>query len=364
MPDHSPEHTRASRPRRGNTTRWVAGLLLVPSVPLLLLSVAALGLFYVAPQRFGELLERLPGDQYLRSALAFAPAVLLAFVVLAILYALERPAPAEGEGETAAPATGGPAAVAVGAPAGPAAAVGAPAGPAEPAVGRPAVPAVVMAGAPAEAVAIPRPPRASPAFLASALALLLATPAFLASAVAALLAFIAPDPFWDLLSALPGQRYLRAGVPLAPLALLGFLVVAGMTAARTAAPEWAGRRKWLASAVPRLPTAISLAVAMLLWLGSLAGLLLFQLRPGLLDRLVDRLSTETLLRVQLAFAPVVLFAVVLLAGLSLIGGRPGQRGSTQVARSAAVVSLLSVGLVLTALLALALLAAVAVIIVG
>jgi len=357
MPDHSPEHTRAGRPRRGSTTRWVAGLLLVPSVPLLLLSVAALGLFYVAPQRFGELLEQLPGDQYLRSALAFAPAVLLAFVVLAILYALERPAPAEGEGEAVTSATGGPAGPA-------AAAIGAPAGPAAAVVGALAVPAAVVVRAPAEAAAIPRPPRASPAFRVSALALLLATPAFLASAVAALLAFIAPDPFWDLLSALPGQRYLRAGVPLAPLALLGFLVVAGMTAARTAAPEWAGRRKWLASVVPRLPTTISLVVAMLLWLGSLAGLLLFQLRPGLLDRLVDRLSTETLLRVQLAFAPVVLFAVVLLAGLSLIGGRPGLRGSSQAVRSTAAVALLSVGLVLTALLALALLAAVAVIIVG
>ena len=354
MPDHSPEHTRASRPRRGSTTRWVAGLLLVPSVPLLLLSVAALGLFYVAPQRFGELLEQLPGDQYLRSALAFAPAVLLAFVVLAILYALERPAPAEGEGEAVTSATGGPAAAVVGAPAGPTAA----------AVGAPVGPAAAVAREPAKAAAISRPPRASPAFRASALALLLATPAFLASAVAALLAFIAPDPFWDLLSALPGQRYLRVGVPLAPLALLGFLVVAGMTAARTAAPEWAGRRKWLASVVPRLPTTISLVVAMLLWLGSLAGLLLFQLRPGLLDRLVDRLSTETLLRVQLAFAPVVLFAVVLLAGLSLMGGRPGLRGSSQAVRSTAAVALLSVGLVLTALLALALLAAVAVIIVG
>jgi len=61
---------------------------------------------------------------------------------------------------------------------------------------------------------------------------------------------------------------------------------------------------------------------------------------------------------------VVLFAVVLLAGLSLIGGRPGLRGSSQAVRSTAAVALLSVGLVLTALLALALLAAVAVIIVG
>src|SRR3972149_4570000 len=147
MPEHRPGRPRARRPRGGSSTRWVAGLLLVPSVPLLLLSVGALGLFYVAPQRFGELLERLPGDQYLRSALAFAPAVLLAFVVLAILYALERPAPAAGEEGGAA-----------------------------------------SARAPAEKAAVPRPPRASPAFRISALALLLATPAFLAAAGAALLA--------------------------------------------------------------------------------------------------------------------------------------------------------------------------------
>jgi hypothetical protein len=351
MPDHSPERTRAGRPRGGSTTRWVAGLLLLPSVPLLLLSVAALGLFYVAPERFGELLERLPGDQYLRSALAFAPAVLLAFVVLAILYALERPAPAEGEGEAAASATA-------------AAVAGAPPGPAAATVGTPAVPAAVMVRAPAEAAAVPRPPRASPAFRVSALALLLATPAFLASAVAALLAFIAPGRFWQALSDLPGQSFLRAGVPLAPVALLGFLAVAGFVAARTASPGWAGGRRWLTQAAARLPTATSLGLAVLLWLGSLGGLLLFQLRPELLQQLIERLTARTLFRIQLAFAPVILFAVVLLSGLSLIGRRAGRLASSQDARSSAAVAILSVGLVLTALLALALLAAVAVIIVG
>ena len=349
MPDHSPERTRASRPRSGSTTRWVAGLLLVPSVPLLLLSVAALGLFYVAPERFGELLERLPGDQYLRSALAFAPAVLLAFVVLAILYALERPAPAEGEGEEAASAP---------------AVVGAPAGPADAAVGTPSVPAVAAARAPAGAAAIPRSPRASPAFRVSALALLLATPPFLASAVAALLAFIAPGRFWQALSDLPGQRFLRAGVPLAPVALLGFLAVAGFMAARTASPGWAGGRRWLTQAAARLPTATSLGLAALLWLGSLGGLLLFQLRPELLEQLIERLTARTLFRIQLAFAPVILFAVVLLSGLSLIGRRAGRLGSSQDARSSAAVAVLSVGLLLTALLTLGLLAAVAVIIIG
>jgi hypothetical protein len=105
-------------------------------------------------------------------------------------------------------------------------------------------------------------------------------------------------------------------------------------------------------------------VAVLLWLGSLGGLLLFQLRPELLEQLVERLTARTLFRIQLALAPVVLFAVVLLSGLSLIGRRAGRLASSQDARSSAAVAVLSVGLVLTTLLALALLAAVAVIIVG
>lgn len=316
MSDPAPQDPQ---PRKRNVTRWVAGLLLVPSVPLLLLSVAALGLFYVAPERFSELLERLPGDQYLRSGLAFAPAVLLAFVVLAILYALERPEPA------ARPM------------------------PVPPERG------AAEAGTPAR----PRPPLR---FRISMTALLLTTPPFLASAIAALLAFIAPGRFWGALSDLPGQRYLRAGVPLAPVALLVMLALAGVVAARAAPAGWAGGRQWLTQLAARLPTATSLGVAVLLWLASLGGLLLFQVRPELLERLIERLTARTLFRVQLAFAPVILFAVVLLSGLSLIGGRPSTPDSTQAARSAAAVVVLSVGLLLTALLSLGLAVVVAAVI--
>lgn len=315
-PESQPSPDPIARSRR--TTRWIAALLLIPSVPMLLLSVTALGLFYVAPQRFGELLERLPGDQYLRAGLAFAPAVLLAFVVLAILYALERPEPI--------------------APPIPAEA--------EPLVGAPAL------------------TQPSLGFRISVTALFLTTPPFLASATAALLAFIAPGRFWGALSDLPGQRYLRAGVPLAPLALLGLLLIAGWMATRTASPGWAGGRRWLTEAAARLPTATSLGVAVLLWLGSLGGLLLFQLRPELLEQLIERLTARTLFRIQLAFAPVILFAVVLLSGISLMGGRARTPGGSQSARSTAAVAVLSVGLLLTALLMLGLVAAVAVIIVS
>ena len=103
---------------------------------------------------------------------------------------------------------------------------------------------------------------------------------------------------------------------------------------------------------------------MLLWLGSLGGLLLFQLRPELLEQLIERLTARTVFRIQLAFAPVILFARG--AAFRAVVDRPtsGQAGSSQDARSSAAVAVLSVGLLLTALLTLGLLAAVAVIIVG
>ena len=50
---------------------------------MLLASVAALALFYLAPTRFGNLIDRLPGETFIRTALVFAPATLFAIVVLA-----------------------------------------------------------------------------------------------------------------------------------------------------------------------------------------------------------------------------------------------------------------------------------------
>src|SRR4030067_1719518 len=70
----------------GPTARGLPGLVLVPAVPLLLASVLALAAFYAAPQRFGAWLSKLPGDTYLRTAMIFAPASLVAGVVLATVY--------------------------------------------------------------------------------------------------------------------------------------------------------------------------------------------------------------------------------------------------------------------------------------
>lgn len=89
-------------------TRLLALAALIPTVPLFLGSVAALAVFYLAPERFDRWLSRLPGDEILRGALFFAPATLFAVAVLAALYALEAPrlpvAPAAGPGLPEAPA--------------------------------------------------------------------------------------------------------------------------------------------------------------------------------------------------------------------------------------------------------------------
>ena len=73
------------------SSKFVATAVLVPAVPMLLLSIASLGLFYLAPVRFGEIISRLPGKSLIRTALVFAPATLFAIVVLALLYAVEQP---------------------------------------------------------------------------------------------------------------------------------------------------------------------------------------------------------------------------------------------------------------------------------
>jgi hypothetical protein len=65
--------------------------VLIPAVPLLLISVAALAVFYTMPTRFNAWLSRLPGDDLLRTALIFAPATLVAIIVMAVLYANDAP---------------------------------------------------------------------------------------------------------------------------------------------------------------------------------------------------------------------------------------------------------------------------------
>lgn len=83
----------------GRYTRIAATIVLVIASPMLLLSGSALALFFAIPDRFNNFLARLPGEAAIRTVLIFAPAALLAIIVLALLYAIEPPAPEVPEPE-------------------------------------------------------------------------------------------------------------------------------------------------------------------------------------------------------------------------------------------------------------------------
>lgn len=253
-------------------TRAVATLVLLPTVPLLLLSVAALALFYLAPGRFAALLARLPGDEFIRTVLIFAPATLLAVVVLAGLYALERPEAVQ----QAAP-------------------------PSQRAARRVGLNRLLTWG-----------------LLAPGLPLLtLAVGLWLFS-------FIAPTRFAILLEPLPGDAYLRQGLRVAPVLLLAVMVPAalflllggGGRARESASAPHAGRPV-------RWGVALTLAATVPLLALSLAALGLFYLDPARFRALLDHLTQESFVRLALVFTPAVLLSLVLLAVLFLFFSRPG-----------------------------------------
>src|SRR4030042_1866026 len=157
-PRSSSDPTQASG-RARSASRAVALIVLVPAIPTLLLSVLALAAFYLAPERFTALLERLPGTEFLRVALIFSPATLFGVVLLAALYALE------------------------------------PAGP-----------------RPAEEPSVPRAGMPLPRLLASA-ALAVSLPLLLLSAAGWVLSFVAPGRFALLVAPLPGTALLKAVPP-------------------------------------------------------------------------------------------------------------------------------------------------------
>jgi hypothetical protein len=261
-------------------TRFVATLVLIPSVPLLLLSVAALALFYISPNRFGDLISRLPGEAFVRMALVFAPATLFAVVVLALLYAFDRP--------TAKIAT------------------------VEPDRGAD-VPITFMKEGGA---------RSYTRWLAR-LSLAPAVLALLASTGLWALSFISPPRFDRLLTPLPGDRYLRPLVPWAPIGLF-VVVLLGIYLA------YDGRsftRGVVSSSRPvSLAVGIVLVSAAPILLFTMAALGLYYLSPTRFEQVLARLPYEEFTRLVVTFAPAALFALVLLAFLY----RQKQRiGSTQ-----------------------------------
>lgn len=307
--DSAPEGTR----ERWTATRLVAILFLIPSVPMLLGSVGALALFYVAPVRFGGLIARLPADEFIQSVLFFAPATLFALVVLAFLYARE-----------------------------------------------PGPPHLEPLGV--DQAIVPRHPARSLARWS----LGLITPALLVAILVLLFSLVAPGRFSGWIEPLPGDRYLRPLVPVMPVLLLGMGVVAILIAfPRTGAARKEGDRIGPARTTRAVVGLILLSSVSMLAL-SLIALGVSYVQPERFQRLMSRLEPETFLRLALLFAPAILTAVVILALLYLIGrsaGEPAWAGITVQARSvsrqarpALAVSVLVGGLMLSTVVALGLLA--------
>jgi hypothetical protein len=308
-----PDSTVEDSHQRWTTTRTIAVLFLIPSIPMLLGSVAALALFYVAPVRFGGLIARLPADEFIRTVLFFAPATLFALVVLAFLYARE-----------------------------------------------PAPPGAATEKPPLSTVLPPHPARTFARWVLG-----LITPAFLFAVLVLLLSLVAPGRFSNWIEPLPGDRLLRPLVPVAPV----ILFAAGLIAWIVAFPRRREGRAEVATAGPantvRGVVGIILVSSLAMLAMSLVALGISYARPDRFQRLMSRLDPDTFVRLALLFAPATLTAVVILALLYLIGrsvaepaversARPPSASAS--ARSTLAVSVLIGGLLLSTIVALGLLA--------
>ncbi|MGB2896541.1 MAG: hypothetical protein WBB65_10325 [Anaerolineales bacterium] len=313
-------------------TRVVAALVLFPAVPMLLLSVATLVLFYLAPGRFGSLIARLPGESFIQTALVFAPATLFAIVVLAVLYAVEKP---RSEIETQAVRT------------------------------RPQKRGLPVART------------------AGKLILIAALPAFMFSLSVWALSFVSPSRFDRLIEPFPGETYLRAVTPFLPwmffaFALIAVLLLLSLEGRKEDVErdkvEGAGARFAQEMQEPR--RLIDYAVRIVLYaaipalLGSLAALGVYQFQPERFARVISRLPLESLVRAGLLFVPPTSFIVVVLAAIFLlrprfaaIATRPQSVVDGVVTksplRSTLAMWVLSVGLSISAALGLGLLAVIA-----
>lgn len=251
--------------RTRSASRAIALVVLVPTVPLLLLSVTALAAFYLAPERFTALLERLPGTEFLRVALIFSPVTLFGVVLLAVLYALE------------------------------------------PVRARP------------EAEARPAPDGAPALRLLASAALAVGLPLLLLSAAGWVLSFVAPGRFGQLVEHLPGKAVLTAALPYAPFILL--ILCAGAVLILASGPAW--RRPHLPDITRWSVRLILLASLPLLGL-TIGGLSLFYAQPEWGERLVAKLGVSAFVKIGLVFAPAVLVALVGLASLYLARTRAVQ----------------------------------------
>ncbi|MCK5633507.1 MAG: hypothetical protein KAI06_00380 [Anaerolineales bacterium] len=313
-------------------TRVVAALVLFPAVPMLLLSVATLVLFYLAPGRFGSLIARLPGESFIRTALVFAPATLFAIVVLAVLYAVEKP----------------------------------------------------RAEIATQAVKTQYRKRGLPAArTAGKLILVAALPAFMFSLSVWALSFVSPSRFDRLIEPFPGETYLRAITPFLPWVFFAFALIAVLLLLLLEGGKEGVERDKVEGAEARLVQGIQeprrlmdYAVSTVLFtaipalLGSLAALGVYQFQPERFARVISRLPLESLVRAGLLFVPPTSFIVVVLAAIFLLRPRFAEIATRPQSvvdgvvkktplRSTLAMWVLSVGLSISAALGLGLLAVIA-----
>lgn len=250
-------------PRLSN---WFATLVLVPTVPMLLASVAALAFFYLAPVRFGAILSRLPGESFLRTALVFAPATLFAVVVLAYLYAVDRP-------ETAASDDAG---------------------------------AVEM-----------QPGRGR---LAASIALVPVIPGLLLSSALWALSFVSPARLERLIEPLPGTTYIRRLIPLAPplLFLAAFILLAYLFLSRPRDAVRPATRKRGVQQFTNVSVFATLGFAVLAFAFAVAALATYHFKPDTFAALIAHIPMDEIVRTLMMFSPAVLFALVVLALLYLL----------------------------------------------
>jgi hypothetical protein len=278
-------------------TRWAATAVLVTAIPLLLLSSLALVVFYAAPTRFESILARLPGEAAIRTILIFAPVTLLAIIVLAVLYAFEKPSVE---------------------------------------VTRPQVIRSL------DAVREPitwfgrfNTQRIAWWILLLTFAILL----FLIPVRAA--AFLSPTHFENFLGRFPGEGLWDFIVHSGPVILLLIEAILVLVFVGTRVKPTGGEReillpgmRWLRKVGPtRLAVGVVLAFSLPILLISLTSLIAFFMKTERFLSLIGRLPSEVPLRMGLIFIPASLIIVVSLAVLFLFRQRSGVEMSAAETRS-------------------------------
>lgn len=274
---------RSSEPSTSSMryTRIAATLVLLVAGPMLLISGSALALFYASPERFNNFLARLPGEAAIRTVMIFAPASLVAIIVLALLYAVDP-----GTKEITRPQ-----------------------------------PAVRLSPKPVPIDWSTQERRVNTGFWLLALSI----PSFLFIVSMWSAGFLSPDRFTNILGRIPGGSLIELIIGpgfllLLLLVLLGVLLFSGgREQVEAGERRFAHKvRDWIGNIGPErlaVGTVLLFSIPMLVF--SLLALTSFFIRPTRVLDLLTQLPKEVILRLGLLFIPSSLFIVVVLAVLFL-----------------------------------------------